>query len=1097
MSHYSEEQLLQALHQCEVEPIHQISQIQSHGALLVLSADSQHLVLQASENLSSFFDLPLDGVLGKSLVELLGTESAMQIKQLIRNIGKENTITSLVNVMLRQEHSNLQVRLFVSGAMFVLEFLPDDGYQTECPQELFTLMKQALPNSDADADTGTDSDYFAQIVTLVRQFTGFDRVMIYRFDANWDGEVIAESRVDTASSYLGLHFPASDIPPQARRLYTCNLVREVADIENQSVSVLPALNPVSKGPLDMTYSILRSFSPVHIEYLKNMGVQATMSISLLQDGRLWGLIVCHHMTAKRVSNTLHDMAEFISRMVSVKLTSIMSLKRSNQLNKALHIIGELLEYITTDDEATILTRLLPELLDLSKASGIVMLVEGKRYQQGDVPDEPAVSGLLAWLGKQAKTASFSSNHLSQHFESARDYEDSASGLLATPITNNMRNCIIWLRKEKLRTVHWAGNAKKTFHTKLDGSLHISPRLSFDIWTEASRGCSVPWSPVKIAVAETLGIVLTEALAQKSRLEQALKKQQQADANLRIAAIAFETQEGAIICDVNGIILRVNRAFTQITGYSTEEVIGEHPSLFKSKLYDEHFYLAMWDKIKNTGSWHGEICNRYKHGGLYTTWLNISIVTDANGQIINYVGVFTDISATKKAEEIIHDLVFHNPLTGLPNRCFLIERLQLAMNSSTRKVNYSALLFIDLDNFKELNDVRGHDIGDLMLIEVGNRLQRSIRSIDMVACFGGDDFVVMLDELSVEIDQAAAQANSFAEKIRQTISQSFDLAGVQYHISASIGISLFRDNEISIDHLLKYTDTAMYQAKQSGRNSIRFFDPTTHAAMEARILLEAELRLALPNNQFELYYQMQVDYSGKILGAEVLIRWDHPERGLVSPLQFISLAEANGLIVPIGLWVLETACAQLKRWQQHEHTRHLQLAVNVSALQFHQPDFVAQVCTVLQKHAVKPDRLKLELTESLVLDDVNDTIFKMKTLKKVGVHFSMDDFGTGFSSLAYLTQLPLDQLKIDQSFVRNIGLKPTDAVIVQTIIGMAKNLDMNVIAEGVETEQQRDFLKQNDCIHYQGYLFGKPVPLNEFEALLTLNIQHIRKPDFYI
>ncbi|MEI7839643.1 MAG: GAF domain-containing protein, partial [Methylococcaceae bacterium] len=326
MSHYNEEQLQQALRQCEREPIHQISQIQSHGALLVLSADSQHIVLQASENLSNFFDSPIDGALGKSLVELLGIKSAMQIEQLIHNIDKENSTNRLVRVVLHQQPVNLQVRLFVSGGMFVLELFHDDTHQTKHLQELLVLMKQALPDLDVD----TDSNYFAQIVTLVREFTGFDRVMVYRFDTNWDGEVIAESREETTTSYLGLHFPASDIPPQARRLYTCNLVREVADIEGQSVSILPALNPVSKEPLDMTYSILRSFSPVHIEYLKNMGVQATMSISLLQDGRLWGLIVCHHMTAKRVSNTLHDMAEFISRMVSVKLTSIMSLEHSNQ-----------------------------------------------------------------------------------------------------------------------------------------------------------------------------------------------------------------------------------------------------------------------------------------------------------------------------------------------------------------------------------------------------------------------------------------------------------------------------------------------------------------------------------------------------------------------------------------------------------------------------------------------------------------------------------------------------------------------------------------------------------------------------------------------
>jgi diguanylate cyclase (GGDEF)-like protein/PAS domain S-box-containing protein len=1088
MSHFTEEQLQQALRQCEAEPIHQISQIQPHGALLVLSADSQRLVLQASENLANFFDLPVNGVLGRPLVELLGTESALQIEQLIRNIGEENTITGLVSVILRQEQLNLQVRLFASGGMFVLELLHDDAHQTDGLQNLLALMKQALPNSDTDTNI---CDYFDQIVTPMRMVTGFDRVMAYRFDANWDGEVIAESRVETAASYLGLHFPASDIPPQARRLYTCNLVRDVADVDSQSVSILPVLNPVSKEPLDMSYSTLRSFSPVHIEYLKNMGVQATMSISLLQDGQLWGLIVCHHMTAKRVTNTLHDVADFISRMVTVKLTSIMSLERGNQLNKALHIVGELLEYITTDDEAAILTRLLPELMNLSKATGILMLVEGKRYQQGDVPDEEAANDLLTWLGKQAKLGVFSSNHLSQHFKAAHEYEDIASGLLATPITNDMRNCIIFLRKERLRTVHWAGKAKKTFHTKLDGALHISPRKSFEVWTEASHGCSVPWSPVKITVAEMLGVALTEALSQKSRLEQALETQRQVDADLRIAAIAFDSQEGAMICDVNGIILRVNRAFTKITGYSAEEVIGKNPRILQSGIHDKYFYLSMWDKIKNTGSWHGEICNRCKHGGLYTEWLNINVVTDADGQIISYVGTFADLTATKKAEELINNLAFHNPLTGLPNRRFLIERLQLAMNAITRKLNYSALLFIDLDNFKELNDIRGHDIGDLMLIEVGNRLQRCAGNIDTVACLGGDDFVIMLEELSVEIDQAATQANSLAEKVRLVISQPFNLSGVQHHISVSIGISLFRDNEISIDHLLKYADTAMYQAKQSGRNTICFFDPATHAANEARIALAADLRLALPNSEFQLYYQMQVENTGKILGAEVLIRWNHPERGMVSPVQFISLAEESGLILPIGLWVLETACAQLKRWEQDDHAQHLQLAVNVSALQFRQPDFVAQVCTVLEKKAIRPERLKLELTESLVLDNVDDTILKMKTLRKIGVHFSMDDFGTGFSSLAYLTQLPLDQLKIDQSFVRNIGVKPTDAVIVQTIIGMAKNLDMNVIAEGVETEQQRDFLEKNSCTHYQGYLFGKPVPLDEFEAVLKLDSRNRR------
>jgi diguanylate cyclase (GGDEF)-like protein/PAS domain S-box-containing protein len=563
----------------------------------------------------------------------------------------------------------------------------------------------------------------------------------------------------------------------------------------------------------------------------------------------------------------------------------------------------------------------------------------------------------------------------------------------------------------------------------------------------------------------------------------ISERKQAENELRIAATAFESHEAMLITDTKQIILKVNQAFTRITGYSAEEAIGNTPAMLKSGKQDQQFYDAMWKSLNRDKFWQGELWNRRKDGELYPEWLSISSVTDATGQVSNYVAAFADTTAIKKSEETIHNLAFYDPLTRLPNRRLLIERLQQALNSSSRHLNYGAVLFIDLDNFKELNDIKGYDIGDLLLIEVANRLQLCARSNDTIACLGGDDFVVVLEDLSIEAEQAAIQAESIAEKIRIAINQPFNLQELEYHNASSIGISLFRNHEISVDDLLKHADTAMYQAKQSGRNAIRFFDPATHAAMEARIALEAELRLALPSNQFRLYYQMQVDSTGKILGAEVLIRWQHPERGLIPPVQFIPLAEENGLIVPIGQWVLGTACSQIKRWERDANTRHLQLAVNVSAIQFRQPDFVEQVCGVLEKTAVNPGNLKLELTETLVLEDVNDTITKIQALKKLGVNFAMDDFGTGYSSLAYLSKLPLDQLKIDQSFVYNIDVKASDAVIVQTIIGMAKNLDMEVIAEGVETEQQRDFLERNGCTHYQGYLFSKPVALEEFEQLL--------------
>lgn len=560
-----------------------------------------------------------------------------------------------------------------------------------------------------------------------------------------------------------------------------------------------------------------------------------------------------------------------------------------------------------------------------------------------------------------------------------------------------------------------------------------------------------------------------------------------DEQLRIAAIAFESQEGVIVTDPNAVIMRVNKAFTRLTGYSAEEAVGHTPRLLSSGSHDKIFYQCMWNALRDKGLWQGEICNRHKNGTIYTEWLNISAVRSSGGIVTHYVASFSIITTNKEAMAEIHRLEFYDPLTQLPNRRLFQERLGRALAISGRNGKYGALLFIDLDNFKSLNDTLGHDIGDMLLTQVAKRLVSCMREGDTVARQGGDEFVVMLEDLSQNPEEAANQTGVVGEKILTVLNQPYQLANHEYHSTPSIGVTLFNDHSEIVDDLLKRADIAMYAAKAAGRNTLRFFDPKMQAAVTARVTLEADLHRALTENQFKLYFQLQAHHDRHIIGAEVLLRWEHPERGLVSPLEFIPLAEETRLILPIGLWVLETACAQLKSWEDMPQTRHLQLAVNVSAHQFHEACFVEQVCTVLEKHAIQPDRLKLELTESLVLDNIDDTIIKMQELKKIGVHFSMDDFGTGYSSLAYLTQLPLDQLKIDQSFVRNIGVKSTDAVIVQTIIGMANNLGMEVIAEGVETEEQRAFLELHGCPAIQGYLFGRPVPLDAFERFLGISI----------
>jgi predicted signal transduction protein with EAL and GGDEF domain len=375
------------------------------------------------------------------------------------------------------------------------------------------------------------------------------------------------------------------------------------------------------------------------------------------------------------------------------------------------------------------------------------------------------------------------------------------------------------------------------------------------------------------------------------------------------------------------------------------------------------------------------------------------------------------------------------------------------------------------------------MGDLLLQQVAARLTTCVREGDTVARLGGDEFVVMLENLSKQASEAAVQTETIGEKILDILNQPYQLATHDYRSTPSIGAVLFSDHDHSIEELLKQADIAMYQAKSSGRNTLRFFDPQMQIRIAARAAMQADLHLALAENQFILFYQPQVYHNYQIAGAEVLIRWQHPKRGLVPPVDFIPLAEEAGLILPIGQWVLETACAQIKKWEGSEHTRHLLLAVNVSARQFRQTDFVEQVSHVLHRSTINPDRLKLELTESLVLDNIEDTIFKMNAIREMGVRFSMDDFGTGYSSLSSLKKLPLSQLKIDQSFVRDLSIDLDDAIIVQTIIAMANNLGMGVIAEGVETEAQRAFLEQHDCPLFQGYLFSKPLPIEQFEQLL--------------
>ncbi len=553
---------------------------------------------------------------------------------------------------------------------------------------------------------------------------------------------------------------------------------------------------------------------------------------------------------------------------------------------------------------------------------------------------------------------------------------------------------------------------------------------------------------------------------------------------RIAAIAFESHEGIIVTDAASVILRVNQAFTTITGYTAQEAVGQTPRLLSSGRHDAAFYAALWSSIGRSGTWQGEVWDQRKDGEMFPEWLTITAVKGDAGQTTHYVGAFTDITARKLAEEQIQTLAFYDTLTELPNRRLLMDRLELALAASSRHQRYGALLFVDLDNFKTVNDTLGHHEGDLLLRQVAKRLTSCIRDGDTVARLGGDEFVVMLQDLSGNMVEAVAQAETVGQKVLATLGQTCELDHHEHHGTASIGVTLFGGEQSeSIDEPLKRADLAMYQAKAAGRNALRFFDPQIQALMASRAKMEAGLRVALADGHLVLYYQAQVAGAGHLTGVEALVRWQDPQRGMVSPAEFIPLAEETGQILPLGAWVLETACTQLAAWASHTEFASLTMAVNVSARQFHQHDFVDQVLAVIVRTGINPKLLKLELTESFLVSNVEDVIAKMNTLKAHGVGFSLDDFGTGYSSLTYLKRLPLDQLKIDQGFVRNILIDSNDAAIARMVIVLADSLGLGVIAEGVETLAQRDFLASHGCHAYQGYLFTPPLPLEEFETYM--------------
>lgn len=574
------------------------------------------------------------------------------------------------------------------------------------------------------------------------------------------------------------------------------------------------------------------------------------------------------------------------------------------------------------------------------------------------------------------------------------------------------------------------------------------------------------------------VVCFTEITELKRTEQALRKSEE-----RLRLVLLGSNDAPWDWDLQNQSVYYSPRWWQMSGLEVEE----QPST-----------IALWDSLlhpddkqrvdaslmrtlsSSVQSFELEFRLRHKDGHYVPMLSRGFILRGDDGKALRVSGTNTDLSERKLAEERIHQLAYFDALTELPNRHLLMEQLRKALLGCARNQSQGALLFIDLDNFKALNDTLGHDMGDHLLQQVAQRLRDSVREVDTVARLGGDEFVVMLEDLSEESQETALQAEMVGQKILTELNRPYSLKGRPYRSTPSIGIALFDQHTAGLEELLKQADVAMYQAKAEGRNTLRFFDPSMQASVDLRVALEQDLRDGLQRGELLIYCQPQVNVAEQVIGGEILVRWNSPSRGMVSPAEFIPLAEATGLILPLGEFVLRQACQRLAIWAGKPELANITLAVNVCTQQMHEDSFVEQVLGILQETGANPQRLKLELTESMLAKNIEDIIAKMNRLRSHGISFSLDDFGTGYSSLSYLNRFPLEQLKIDQSFVRDALIDPGNADIARVIIALAEKLKLEVIAEGVETVEQRQFLLDNGCHNFQGFLFGRPMPLEEFE-----------------
>ncbi len=905
---------------CDSEPVHIPGAIQPDGALLAFSGPD-HRVTHASVNLADFLGMLAGQALGRTLSEVMGEAGAAAV---LAAAGREGLAPTPSMPLAACDGAPADLLVHASDERTVVEIEP-----TAPGPPLDAVLSQVQTLIHALRRAADLQELCDRAVTGLKALLGHDRVMVYRFDSDGHGEVVAEAREAEQESYLHLRYPASDIPVQARRMYLLQRVRAIGDVDYPPVPVLAA--PTAGRPLDMTHCALRSVSPVHLQYMRNMGVASSLAVSLVRGNALWGMLVCHHRSPHRVPSRVRALADLVGQVMSLLIDArdeADALQRRLDRQASLDGIKERLRGAST--VAAALVDAPDDLLGLVRADGALLRLGGQLHLIGRTPTLPEALRLLAALRPLTSEDLLATDGLPERLPSFAPLADTASGVLLLPINHNPGDAIAWFRGEAARAVQWAGNPEKE-GDRDPNTGQLRPRTSFAAWKAVVRGRSLPWSPVELHIAQELRRTVVNALL-------------------------------------------------------------------------------------------------------------------------------------RQAEAQLAHLSEHDVLTGLPNRRFLENRLRASPTGVP-----ASLVFLDLDRFKTVNDSLGHAMGDELLVQVARRLERNLPVRATVARIGGDEFAVLLEGGS------ARKAEAVSTELLQSLHAPFLLDGRPYRATASLGIAA-GDRE----KLLRSADSAMYAAKRAGGNQAVHYESSLHEEVVRRLEIEQDLFQALDREELFLDFQPLVQVrDGSLLGLEALLRWRHPRRGLIPPGEFIPLAEETALIAPIGAWVLREALRQVADWRRVDAS--LYVSVNVSGQQVARPDFVQTVMDALDASGLPPEALLLETTESVMMQDA--VVSRLEEVRARGVRIAIDDFGTGYSSLAYLGRLPVDVLKIDRSFLSEVGENRRRTDFFDAVVRLAETLGLLVLAEGVEQEVQWQHLRALRCHAAQGYWLSRPLPATEVEIRL--------------